>query len=82
MWAFLLVRDGLSRKVGSETVKKDDVFGLGDFEGENEVFSSALESEVNLRRRSGAYREVLRSYDDSQVHIESLGHVKSKILRY
>lgn len=82
MWAFLLVRDGLSEKIGSGTMKKDDVYGLGDFEEEDGVFSSALESEVYLRRRSSAYREVLGSYDDSRVHIESLGHAKSKILRY
>ncbi|KAF8014666.1 hypothetical protein BT93_H0466 [Corymbia citriodora subsp. variegata] len=73
-------RDGLGRN-GSETAKKDDVFGLGDFE-EDGVFSSALESEVYLRRRSNAYREVLGSYDDSRVHIESLGRAKSKILSY
>ncbi|XP_030547720.2 uncharacterized protein LOC115753304 isoform X2 [Rhodamnia argentea] len=77
-----LFRDGLSRKVGSKTVKEDDVLGLGDFEGEDGVFSSALESEVNLRRRSSTHREVLGSYDDSRVHIESLGHAKSKILSY
>lgn len=78
---FLLVRHGLSREVGNETVKKDDVLGLEDFEGEDGVFSSALESEVNLRRRSGAYREVLGSYDDSGIDIESLGRAKSKIVR-
>lgn len=75
-------RDGLSSNVGSETSKKDDVFGLGDFEGEDGVFSSALESEIYLRRRSSAYREVLGSYDTSRVPIESLGRAKSKILSY
>ncbi|KAI3408927.1 uncharacterized protein J3R85_019935 [Psidium guajava] len=75
-------RDGISRELGNETVKKDDVSGLEDFEGVDGVFSSALESEVDLRRRSGAYREVLGSYDDSGVDIESLGRAKSKIVSY
>ncbi|OWM62767.1 hypothetical protein CDL15_Pgr020061 [Punica granatum] len=41
-----------------------------------------LDFDVNWRRSQGAYREILKSYDDTRVCRESLAQAKSRILSY
>lgn len=83
LWAFNWVRDAnLKMKVDQGTVvNRENVFVSGEL-GSDKTSPASRDYEVDQRRKSAVFMQVLQSYDQLSTRIGSLREAKNRISRY